>query len=82
MSCCLPGGDVTLQVDEAELTHKAFNPAPHQPLGLDVTVLAIGGSEQTIVEDGNTMTGDYMTLTDEESLEESQYLLWFYGISG
>ena len=66
MSCSLPDGDVTLQLDEAEVTHKAFSPAPHQPLGLDVTVLAIGGSEQTIVEGGNTMTGDYVIIPDVE----------------
>ena len=66
MACSLSDGDVTLQLDEAAVTHKSFSPAPHQPLGLDVTVLAIGGSEQTIVEGGNTMTGDYVTLIDVE----------------
>ena len=47
-----------MQVDEAAVTSKSFTPAPHQPLGLDVVYLSIGGAEQNVQVDGKKVAGD------------------------
>jgi hypothetical protein len=51
-----PGSEVLLTMDAARQTTK-YDATVHDPLGLDLLTITVGGSQDTVLIDGTTMTG-------------------------